>query len=335
MKRALLVMTLSLVPLVHLGPAQGQQREYKKGLGPHEVEATRLDWKDKKRDRAVPVKIYAPRSGQGPFPVIVFSHGLGGTRDSYEYLGRHWASHGFVCLHLQHLGSDDAVWKGSKQPLANMRRAVRDVANAMNRPLDVRFVLDELTRLNRADPAFKGRLDLDHIGMAGHSFGGWTTQAVVGEVFVTPLGKEFSLGDARIKAAVIMSPAPAPGKTDQDRAFGAIKVPCLHLTGTRDDGVGITEVKAADRQLPFKHSRRANQYLMGFKDGDHMVFANAGGKQSTSAKDARFHDLIRMTSTAFWDAYLRNDARARAWLEGEDVRQALGSDGTFAWKKGL
>ena len=39
--------------------------------------------------------------------MIVFSHGLGGTRDGYEYLGRHWASYGYVSVHLQHKGSDD------------------------------------------------------------------------------------------------------------------------------------------------------------------------------------------------------------------------------------
>ena len=146
-------------------------KDYKKETGPYEVTATKLDWKDDRRDREVPVKVYAPKSDQGPFPVIVFSHGLGGTRDGYEYLGRHWASHGYVCVHLQHLGSDDAVWKGSKQPLADMRKAVREPANILNRPLDVRFALDQLAKLNHDDPAFKGRLDLEQVGMAGHSFG--------------------------------------------------------------------------------------------------------------------------------------------------------------------
>jgi len=73
------------------------------------VEIQRTTWHDANRDRDVPVKIYSPKSGNGPFPVIIFSHGLVGSREGYEYLGRHWASRGYVSVHLQHYGSDDDV----------------------------------------------------------------------------------------------------------------------------------------------------------------------------------------------------------------------------------
>src|ERR1700722_20103770 len=89
--------------------------EYKKIAGPREVEELKLEWKDAKRERAVPVKVYLPK-GEGPFPVVIFSHGLGGSRDGYEYLGRHWASHGYVGVHLQHLGSDSSVLKDVPPP---------------------------------------------------------------------------------------------------------------------------------------------------------------------------------------------------------------------------
>src|SRR5690349_16713527 len=68
---------------------------YKAPSGSNLVETVKYDWKDEKRDRQVPVKIYFPKNGMGPFPIIIFSHGLGGSRDGYEYLGRHWASHGY------------------------------------------------------------------------------------------------------------------------------------------------------------------------------------------------------------------------------------------------
>lgn len=75
------------------------------------VAVSRAEWRDDKRNRVVPVKIYAPQVGGGPFPVIIFSHGLGGSREGYEYIGRCWAAHGYVVVHLQHEGSDDGVWK--------------------------------------------------------------------------------------------------------------------------------------------------------------------------------------------------------------------------------
>src|SRR5262245_20832205 len=61
-------------------------------------------WRDEKRGRDVPVKIYGDRG-----PVVVFSHGIGEDRDSYAYLGRALARHGFRAVHITHAGTDRAV----------------------------------------------------------------------------------------------------------------------------------------------------------------------------------------------------------------------------------
>jgi hypothetical protein len=50
-------------------------------------------------------------------------------------------------------------------------------------------------------------------------------------------------------------------------------------------------------------------------------------------KDALFQDLIRQSTTAFWDAYLKGDAEARAWLADGGFASILGADGRFE-KKG-
>ena len=71
------------------------------------------EWRDASRDRTIPVRIYYPAQGSGPFPVIVFSHGLGGSRDGYRYLGERWASRGYVSVHLQHPGSDKELLKSA------------------------------------------------------------------------------------------------------------------------------------------------------------------------------------------------------------------------------
>ena len=317
---------------------------YKADAGPNEVAVVKLDWKDDKRDREVPVTIYAPKDGKGPFPVIVFSHGLGGSRDGYEYLGRHWASHGYVCVHLQHLGSDSAVWRDSKDPAADLKKAVTNLSNALARPLDVRFALDQLEQMNKDDETFKGRLDLDRVGMAGHSFGAWTTLAAIGEVFITPLGREISLADPRIKAAIAMSASPPRDKDQYDKAFGAIKIPCLHMTGTLDDSP-VGDAKAADKRVPYDHITKADQYLIVFEGGDHMIFSDAGGNRPFAkiigkqagmggdrSKDEHFQERICSASTAFWDAYLEDDAKARAWLADGGCKEALAGDATFEHK---
>jgi predicted dienelactone hydrolase len=304
---------------------------YKKAAGPAEVETLDLDWKDGKRDRDVPVRLYVPK-GAGPFPVIVFSHGLGGSRRGYAYLGKHWASHGYVCVHMQHKGSDEAVWSGSKQPMADMRKAARDPANILNRPLDVRFTIDQLVKLNK-EGKLKGRLDLEKIGLAGHSFGAYTTLAAAGQVFALPGGKTASLSEPRLKAAIAMSPNAPPAKTDRAKAFAAIRIPMYHLTGTRDDGVGITEAKPADRRVPYDNLRKAARYLLVLDGGDHMVFSGGSRLKGGRKKDPLYLDLIRMSTTAFWDAHLKDDQKARAWLT-TDFARVLGQDGTFESKKG-
>jgi predicted dienelactone hydrolase len=296
--------------------------------GKYAVQTVLDDWKDPARDREVPVKIYYPKTGRGPCPVIVFSHGLGGSREGYEYLGRQWASHGYVSVHVQHKGSDTDVWKGNARPMDALRAAAKDPSNAVNRPADVRFAIDKLTKMNRQDGPLAGRLDMARVGAAGHSFGAYTTLAVAGEVFVGPFGRGISVADPRVKAAIPMS-SPVPRRKETlDRAFGSIKIPCLHMTGTEDSSP-IGDTPKEDRRLPFDHSKGPDQYLVIFNGGDHMIFSGRGRLAGNRAKDARFQELICAATTAFWDAYLRGDAKAEAWLAGGGFQSMMGRDGTL------
>ncbi|HZV36788.1 MAG TPA: hypothetical protein VFB72_19580 [Verrucomicrobiae bacterium] len=298
----------------------------------NEVSILRLEWVDSKRNRKVPVKIYFPKKSDKPLPVIIFSHGLGGTREGYEYLGKYWAGHGYVSVHLQHIGSDDAVWREapSGEFMPAMRRAASNPDNFVNRPLDVSFAIDQLAKLNEEDASLKHRLDLDRIGLAGHSFGAYTTLAAAGEVFVTSYGTEFSAREPRIKAAIAMS-APAQKNKDYDLVFSKIKIPIFHMTGTLDDSP-IGDTKAADRRIPFDHINGADQYLLIFNGGDHMVFSGRPRDWGNGEKDAEFQKDVCICSTAFWDAYLKNETDAKAWLTDGGAQKVLKEDGTFTEK---
>lgn len=308
--------------------------EYKKTPGPHSVADVLYTWHDDSRNRDVPVKVYYPKDEAGPFPVIIFSHGLGGTRETYAYLGQHWASHGYVCVHVQHIGSDDSVWRGQLQPLEAMKRSLRDPQHALNRPLDVRFVLEQLEKTQREPGVLKGRLDLARVGIGGHSFGAFTSMAVAGQTFVTLAGKPVTAGDwhGKFKAAIVMSPNAPTRRDDLDTAYAQIRIPTLHMTGTRDDSP-VGDTKAADRRIPFDHITSAETYLVIFEGGDHMVFSGRRRlRGGDGGRDARFQDLIRMSTTAFWDAELKGDAAAKRWLADGDFKQELGQDGTFEQK---
>ncbi len=92
---------------------------------------------DPARQRDIPVRIYLP-SGKAAAPVVLFSHGLGGSREGYAYLGRHWAERGYVAVFLQHRGSDTSVWKDKPagERMAAMKRAA-SLKNFMLRVGDV------------------------------------------------------------------------------------------------------------------------------------------------------------------------------------------------------
>ena len=322
-----------------LRPVQGepQATAYKSAPGPAAVQTMLCDWTDPSRNRQVLAKIYYPQTGTA-LPVILFSHGLGGTREGYEYLGRHWASWGYVSVHLQHVGSDDAVWRGvpPAQARAAMNRAAANPMNAINRPLDVKFALDQLTRMNQEEGPLKGRLDLTRVGMAGHSFGGWTTMACIGQTHPALAGRASPLADPRIKAAIAMS-APAP-KGDPEKSVANIRVPLMHMTGTLDDSP-IGDTKASERRIAFDALNGPEQYLVIFNGGDHMIFSGRtrglngiGGTKGDPAKDALFHDLILQGTTAFWDYYLKGDATAGEWLRHGGYAAVLDGNGTLEMK---
>ncbi|MBI5830911.1 MAG: acetylhydrolase [Armatimonadetes bacterium] len=321
-----------------------QAEPYRAEAGPITPVYLDLDWKDTARDRQVPVRLWYPKEGPGPFPVIIFSHGLGGNRQAYAMHSQHWTSWGYVVCNVQHLGSDDAVWRGVADPMAALRRAAADPRNLINRPKDVSFAIDQLMALNAAEGPLRGRLDTTHIGVSGHSFGGYTTLAAAGMTF--PFGRrEVTFGDSRITAAIAMS-APAVGKQEDraDTIYGGIKIPVLHLTGTKDSSP-IGETTPEQRRLPYHHTKGPNQTLVIYKDADHMVFTGYRNEGQALAPamaarlagrdqklDARIHSLLRQGCTAFWDAWLRGDAAAKDWLYGTGYRTEMGQDGTFETK---
>jgi len=290
-----------------------------------------LCWFDAERCRQVPVRIYYPRDGAGSFPVIVFSHGLGGTREGCAYLGRHWARHGYVSVHPQHKGSDEDVWRGNLRARRDLRAAFESTHNHLARPRDVRFAVDRLEQMRDEGSALGAMLDLERLGVAGHGFGAQTALLVAGQVFVTPRREEIALADARVKAVVAMSAPVSPREAEAHNVYRAIDVPCMHMTGTDDDSpVGST--RAADRRVPFDTIRGADQYLITFRGGDHMIYPGHVLPRNGRC-DPVFQRLIAAGSTTFWDAYLKGDSQARAALVGGRLDAALGPYATYETKR--
>jgi predicted dienelactone hydrolase len=275
---------------------------------------------DEPRQRDLPLRIFLPVA-TAPAPVVLFSHGLGGTRDTCNYLGTHWAARGYAVVFVQHPGSDDSVWKDA--PLGERMAAMQRAASAANFVLrcdDVKATLDALTKWNAAaDHECHGRFDLEHVGMSGHSFGAVTTQAVCGQS--SPLiGQKYS--DPRIDAAIAMSPSsPRAGKPQN--AFGKVAIPWMLMTGT-DDVAAIGDQDAASRLLVFPAlPATIDRYELVLDGAEHSAFTERGLPGDRGKRNPNHHRSILALSTAFWDAYLRGDAAAKAWLQGDDAKSVL------------
>jgi predicted dienelactone hydrolase len=271
---------------------------------------------DAQRQRNIPIRIYLPAARKAA-PVVVFSHGLGGSRTGSAFLGRHWAARGYVAVFLQHPGSDSAVWKG--QPVAQRMLALRRAANAKNfllRVKDVPAVLDQLERWHKGtNHALAGRLDLTLVGMSGHSFGAMTTQSVSGQRTV---GQAFT--DSRIDAAIVMSPSGPRHRAD--RTFAKVSIPWLLMTGTKDSSP-IGKADIASRLTVFPALPPGSKYELVLDKAEHSVFNERALPGDKEPRNPNHHRAILALSTAFWDAHLRQDTRAREWLDGDGAKSVL------------
>jgi len=279
--------------------------------------------RDAARDREIPVRVYLPAEKKIA-PVVLFSHGLGGSREGSAFLGRHWSARGYVCVFLQHHGSDEGVWKD--KPLPARAAALMQAANAQNlllRIRDVSAALDELERWNKdTGHTLHQRMNLSQTGMSGHSFGAQTTQAVSGQRF--PVGPPTL--EPRIKAAVIFSPS-KPARGDTQRSFGEVKLPWLLMTGTKDVArIGPQTIGAADvesRLAVYPALPPGDKYELVLDEAAHFAFTDRPDFEKEDPRNPNHHRVILALSTAFWDAYLKNDAEAKAWLTGDAARKLM------------
>ena len=289
---------------------------------------------DADRERQIPLLIYLSRHlsrhlprdlppqmppAQDAQPVVLFSHGLGGSRRNNPYLGRHWAARGYVVVFLQHPGSDEAVWRTAPpaQRLAELREAA-NLSNFSLRVRDVSAVLDQLARWSGATgDELAGRLDLRHVGMCGHSFGAITTQAVSGQRY---LGGLRSFTDPRIGAALMLSPSAPPGGAGS--AFNSVAVPWLLMTGTLDTAP-IGNATIDSRFAVFPALPPGRKYELVLDKAEHSAFSDRPLPGDRQRRNPNHHRAILAVGTAFWDSHLRGDTSARQWLDGSGPTAVL------------
>jgi predicted dienelactone hydrolase len=263
-----------------------------------------LDWDDTARQRPVPALLYLPRPSGVLSPLVVFSHGLGGSRRGYSYLGRHFADAGVACLHLQHVGSDRQVWTGGNplELLSRLRDAAQE-AEAIARVQDLSFGLSRLL-----EGRFGARVDPARIVAAGHSFGANTAMLAAG-ARLQRMGRGVDFRDERVRAAILLSAPPFHGEPDPQRIVAAVQVPTLHVTTTEDTiRVPGYYSGADDRVAVFEAMGSARKALAVFEGGSHSILTDRRGPGGPLL-NARIKEATQALALAF----------VRSVLEGDDT----------------
>jgi fermentation-respiration switch protein FrsA (DUF1100 family) len=185
--------------------------------------------------RALRTTVYYP-TGSGRFPVVLFSHGLGGAPDDYAPLLRRWAAAGLVVA-------------APAYPHTSAGAPDYDVLDVVNQPADASYVIGKVLDLDkRRGDGLSGRLATDRVAAAGHSAGGITTVGL------------FTLArDPRLDAGVVLSGSALGAGT----GFRGSPAPMLFVHGERDETVSYASGKAAYDAVPWPKA------MLSFPEGDH------------------------------------------------------------------
>ena len=299
---------------------------YKLEAGPCTVrEVEDLVLHDVSRSKDLHVRVFYPNE-VGKYPVIVFSHGAGGSQSCCDGLTRHWATHGYVTIQPTH---DDSAVQRRNQGEENIRlmQAVRDALKKPalweSRPRDISYVLDALPSLENRVPGLAGKMDAERVGVGGHSMGSYTAEAIAGALVDLPGHAGRNFADSRVKAVLCLSPQ-GPGQFGlNERSFDQIALPYMGMTGSLDSQGPVASPKW--HKIPFERSQPGDKYHLFMEGANHMSFITPGTLLPSHAKQGGdIFDYTNSAALAFWDAYLKGDARARAYLQSSALEEFKG-----------
>lgn len=279
--------------------------------GTERVQISSLNLYDEKRSRQIPVKLYFSQAASDRKPLVIFTHGLFSVNQELQYLAEHLASHGYVVAIPEHPGSNEThlrqVLGNLNGPLldtdslfdpANLLRLIPLIAEGkllepeefLNRPRDLSFVLDELSRLNPSPGQLRGKLATENVLVLGYSLGGATALSIAGaemqletlkqrcaerNLLASNLGIEaqcvakglpenrYQLRDPRIKAAIALSPTTSLlfGET----GLSQLQVPTLITAASADK-----TTPALPEQLVAFTQMSDPKWLVGIIGGTHL-----------------------------------------------------------------
>lgn len=294
----------------------GVEDVYKSGWGPHAVEvANPVMLPYPAQDKDLRVRVSYP-ADEGSYPVVVFSHGAFCSKDDYSLVADHWVSHGYVVLLPTHLDSKTL----GKPDFSKM------TAISFSRLKDLSYIVDSFDQIEELVPGLAGKLDTEHMAIAGHSMGAMTAATVAGMKRKQPDGSVLEGTDDRFDVAVLLS-GPGPMGDTPDNAWENLTMPIYVESGPNDQvNMAGPDATWEWRITTFTDTPPGDKYALIMQEMTHSF----GGFICGSRKPGQHLEpdaltLVNGTSTAFLDAYLKQDEAAKAFLAKDNVSEA--SDG--------
>ncbi len=286
--------------------------------------------RDSTRGKDIPLYVTFPKR-EGKLPVIVFSHGAGGSGSMYAPLLQHWASQGHMVIAPKHADLGDN-WREV------VNKALTDVDGMVGRVDDTRFVIGALAEVEKRTPQLKGRMDTSRIGMAGHSQGAYTAMLLAGATVSLPKRQaRESFLDKRPRAFLLLSPPGISPRGDlrglTEESWRGIDRPMMTVTGTRD--FNSTGEGADWRLATFHRAKPGDKFGVNITGASHLSFTGqpAQGKglgvsrsPEEIATEQRVFDLTQQVTLEYWNAFLKSEVTSLKQLRSTPAKFGKSGD---------
>lgn len=295
----------------------------------------------------IPADLYLPQGLTQPTPLIVISHGLASDRTTFTYLAEHFASQGFPVATLTHPGSDSLRFQTFLSGTEIDYRVIP--GDLVNRPLDIKYFLNTLA----ATAAPDWMIDINQVGLVGHSMGGYTALAVAGasidwpgvqqecqrrlndqrnftfnlsmllQCRITTAGSAVTnLRDERVKAAMAINPIGSAifGQS----GIAEIQIPMMIVAGSED----IFAPPLEEQFIPFTWLTTPDKYLAVMNLGTHfsvLAMVETGVlpvPQDLIGPDPELaHPMVEGLASAFFQTYVTPNPEFSGFLSQQFASQ--------------
>ncbi|MCH1930401.1 hypothetical protein L9G16_09435 [Shewanella sp. A25] len=280
---------------------------------------------ESQNQRELELSVFYPEQGHN-HPLIFFSHGNWSSKDKYDNVINYWVSHGYVVIAPNHLDCCSQV-----TGIVNSLR-YGNFGLIENRVKDFSYLIDHYSELEQLLPALKGKGDINHIALAGHSFGAFTAQQFGGAGTLNTDDKSYHFySDPRVKAIVALSP---PGPMFDEitaQSWQKLSTPTFNTTGTWDlDKYFFTDWQM--HKMAFDSAQPTNNYVLVTQGADHYLgnLICRPEREVAPQKDALM--LLNATSTAFLSAYLKQDEQAKTFLQNGRLKDLTAGFSTVEYR---